>query len=179
MLNSPCNPTGSMYDEKTLEAIAELALRHDLIIISDEIYEKMIYDNRRHVSIASLDPEVAKRTVVVNGVSKAFSMTGWRIGYAAGPQELIGAMSNIQGQSTSNPTSISQKAAVAALRGDSTFVDHMVKELDQQRKVMVDRLNAIPGIELSDATSGRSMHSRMFRESLGRSPLERHDCFSN
>ena len=115
ILNSPCNPTGSIYDQPTLEGIAELALRHNLVIISDEIYEKMIYDQHRHVSIASLDPEVAKRTVIVNGVSKAFSMTGWRIGYAAGPKDLISAMGNVQGQSTSNPTSISQKAARGSL----------------------------------------------------------------
>ena len=121
ILNSPCNPTGSIYDRKTLESIADVALRHNLIIISDEIYEKIIYENRPHLSIASLDPEIAKRTVVVNGVSKTYSMTGWRIGYAAGPKELISAMGNIQGQSTSNPTSISQKAAVTALAGRSKF----------------------------------------------------------
>ena len=147
ILNSPCNPTGSIYDQPTLEGIAELALRHNLVVISDEIYEKMIYDNHRHVSIASLDPEMAKRTVIVNGVSKAFSMTGWRIGYAAGPKDLVSAMGNVQGQSTSNPTSISQKAALAALRGDQTFIEQMVKELNQQRNVIVNRLNAIPGIQ--------------------------------
>ena len=147
ILNSPCNPTGSVYNQKTLEGIAELVLRHNLIIISDEIYEKMIYDDHRHVSIASLAPEVAKQTVMVNGVSKAFSMTGWRIGYAAGPKDLIGAMGNVQGQSTSNPTSISQKAAVAALRGDQTFIEQMVMELNQQRNVMVEGLKAIPGMQ--------------------------------
>ena len=146
ILNSPCNPTGSIYDRKTLEGIADLALRHDLIIVSDEIYEKILYDNHPHVSIASLAPEVAKRTVVVNGVSKTYSMTGWRIGYAAGPKELIGAMGNIQGQSTSNPTSIAQKAAVAALRGDQSSVQRMVKELDQQRTAMVERLNRMKGV---------------------------------
>lgn len=149
ILNSPCNPTGSIYDRKTLEGIADLALRHDLIIVSDEIYEKIIYDNQPHVSIASLAPEVAKRTIVVNGVSKSYSMTGWRIGYAAGPKELISAMGNIQGQSTSNPTSISQKAAVAALRGDQNFIRQMVGELYQQRNFIVEQLNAMKGLSCS------------------------------
>ncbi|MDX1412189.1 MAG: pyridoxal phosphate-dependent aminotransferase [Nitrospirales bacterium] len=149
ILNSPCNPTGSIYDRKTLEAIAELALRHDLIIVSDEIYEKILYDNQPHVSIASLAPEVAKRTVVVNGVSKSYSMTGWRIGYAAGPKELIRAMGNIQGQSTSNPTSIAQKAALAALRGDQSFIRQMLEELYQQRNCIVEQLNSIQGLSCS------------------------------
>ena len=149
ILNSPCNPTGSIYDRKTLEGIADLALRHDLLIVSDEIYEKIIYDNQPHVSIASLAPEVAKRTVVVNGVSKSYSMTGWRIGYAAGPKELISAMGNIQGQSTSNPNSIAQKAAVAALRGDQNFIRQMVGELYQQRNFIVERLNAMKGLSCS------------------------------
>ena len=149
ILNSPCNPTGSIYDRKTLEGIADLALRHNLTIISDEIYEKIIYEDRLHLSIASLDPEIAKRTVVVNGVSKTYSMTGWRIGYAAGPKELISAMGNIQGQSTSNPTSIAQKAAVAALRGDQSFVQSMVQNLHAKRNEMVDRLNAIKGVQCS------------------------------
>ena len=149
ILNSPCNPTGSIYDQRTLEGIAELALRHDLIIVSDEIYEKIIYDNKPHISIASLDPEIAKRTIVVNGVSKSYSMTGWRIGYAAGPKDLIGAMGNVQGQSTSNPTSIAQKAAVAALRGDQQCIQHMVAELYLQRNFIVEQLNGIKGLSCS------------------------------
>jgi aspartate aminotransferase len=148
-LNSPCNPTGSIYDRKTLEGIADLALRHDLVIVSDEIYEKIIYDNQPHVSIASLDHEVAKRTIIVNGVSKTYSMTGWRIGYAAGPKDLISAMGNVQGQSTSNPNSIAQKAAVAALRGDQSCIRHMVGELYQQRNFIVEQLNAMKGLSCS------------------------------
>ncbi len=116
IINSPGNPTGATYDRKTLEGIAAVALRHDLVIISDEIYEKIMYDNTRHISIATLGPDIAARTVIVNGVSKAYAMTGWRIGFAAGPKDLLTAMANIQSQSTSNPCSISQKAAVAALR---------------------------------------------------------------
>ena len=146
VLNSPCNPTGSRYDRKTLEGIANIALESNLTIISDEIYEKIIYDNQSHVSIATIDPEVANRTVVVNGVSKSYSMTGWRIGYAVGPKNLISAMANIQGQSTSNPTSIAQKAAVAALRGGDRFIREMVEALFQQRNYIVDRLNRIQGI---------------------------------
>ncbi len=146
IVNSPCNPTGATYDRAILEGIAEVALRHDLVIISDEIYEKILYDGARHISIASLGPDVAARTVVVNGVSKAYAMTGWRIGYAAGPKELITAMANIQSQSTSNPCSISQKAAVAALRGGDAFPRHMVVEFDRRRRLMVERLNKIPGV---------------------------------
>lgn len=146
IVNSPCNPTGATYDRATLEGIAEVALKHDLVIISDEIYEKIVYDGVRHVSVAALGADVAARTVVVNGVSKAYAMTGWRIGYAAGPKELITAMANIQSQSTSNPTSISQKAAVAALRGGEAFTRQMVAEFDRRRRVMVERLNQLPGI---------------------------------
>ncbi|MBA5870495.1 MAG: aminotransferase class I/II-fold pyridoxal phosphate-dependent enzyme [Nitrospira sp. CR2.1] len=146
IVNSPCNPTGATYDKKTLEGIAAAALRHDLLIISDEIYEKVLYDGAQHISIASLSPEVAARTVVINGVSKAYAMTGWRIGYAAGPKTLLTAMANIQSQSTSNPCSISQKAAVAALRLGNPFTAVMVAEFDRRRRLMVDRLNNMPGI---------------------------------
>lgn len=146
ILNSPCNPTGSMYDRQTLEGIAKLALQHNILIISDEIYEKMIYDGHRHHSIASLGPDIARNTIIVNGVSKTYSMTGWRIGYAAGPDLLIKAMGDIQSQSTSNPTSISQKAAVGALRGGEPFIQHMVKELDIRRKAIVAGLNRVTGI---------------------------------
>ena len=146
ILNSPGNPTGATYDRQTLEQVAAAAKQHDFVIISDEIYEKILYDGAQHVSIASLGPEVAARTVVVNGVSKAYAMTGWRIGYAAGPKDLITAMGNIQSQSTSNPTSISQKAAVAALRGGDAFPKQMVVEFDRRRRLMVERLNKMAGV---------------------------------
>ena len=146
IVNSPCNPTGATYDRNTLERIAAVALRHDLVIISDEIYEKVLYDGVQHVSIASLSPEVAARTVVINGVSKAYAMTGWRIGYAAGPKPLLTAMANIQSQSTSNPCSISQKAAVAALRLGNPFTTVMVAEFDRRRRLMIERLNKMPGM---------------------------------
>ena len=146
LINSPCNPTGATYHRKMLEAIAAIALRHDLLVISDEIYEKVIYDGATHVSIAALGPDIAARTVVINGVSKAYAMTGWRIGYAAGPKELITAMGNIQSQSTSNPCSISQKAAVAALRFGEPFTKQMVAEFDRRRRAIVEGLNKIPGV---------------------------------
>jgi aspartate aminotransferase len=146
VVNSPCNPTGATYDRATLEQIAEVAHRHDLVIISDEIYEKLVYDGVRHVSIASLGPDIAARTVVVNGVSKAYAMTGWRIGYAAGPKEVIAAMATIQSQSTSNACSIAQKAAVAALRDGRSFTDGMVREFEHRRRLMVERLNKMPGV---------------------------------
>lgn len=146
IVNSPSNPTGATYDRKTLEGIASVALRHDLLIISDEIYEKVLYDGTQHVSIAALSPEVAARTVLINGVSKAYAMTGWRIGYAAGPKALLTAMANIQSQSTSNPCSISQKAAVAALRLGDPFTRTMVMEFDRRRRLMIERLNKMPGI---------------------------------
>ena len=146
ILNSPSNPTGAAYPRTSLEDVADMACRRDMMIISDEIYEKIVYDGVRHVSIAALGPEVAARTVIVNGMSKAYAMTGWRIGYAVGPQELITAMSNIQSQSTSNPTSISQKAAVAALREGSHFTADMLAEFDRRRRFMIERLNSIPGV---------------------------------
>ncbi len=146
IVNSPCNPTGATYDVKTLEAIATLAVRHQLLIISDEIYEKVLYDGASHTSIATLSPEVAAQTVIINGVSKAYAMTGWRIGYAAGPKDLLTAMANIQSQSTSNPCSISQKAAVAALKLGGPFTETMVVEFDRRRKVMIDRLNRMTGV---------------------------------
>ena len=146
ILNSPSNPTGLTYDRRTLEEIAEVVLRHNLFIVSDEIYEKLTYDGISHVSIASLDNEIKSRTVVVNGLSKAYAMTGWRIGFAAGPKEIIKVMTNIQSQSTSNPASISQKAAVEALTGPQDFITMMLSEFDKRRRFLVEELNAIPGM---------------------------------
>ncbi len=146
ILNSPCNPTGSMYDRETLEGIAAIAIQHNLLVISDEIYEKMVYDHHKHCSIATVHPDMVHQTVIVNGVSKTYSMTGWRIGYAAGPEPILKAMGNIQSQSTSNPTSIAQKAAVGALQGGSKFIEHMVKELDVRRQTIVEGFNRISGM---------------------------------
>lgn len=146
ILNSPSNPTGLAYSRKSLEAIADVALRHGLYVISDEIYEKLLYDGTEHTSIASLSGEMKEKTIVVNGLSKSYAMTGWRIGYAAGPKEIIKAMTNIQSQSTSNPTSIAQMAALEALRGPQDFIPRMREEFDRRRKYLIVELNSIPGI---------------------------------
>ena len=146
ILNSPSNPTGLEYDRESLQKIGALACEKDFYIISDEIYEKLVYDGFEHISIASLGEEIKQRTVVVNGLSKSHSMTGWRIGFTAGPKDITKAMTNIQSQSTSNPASISQKAAVEALTGPQDFLPPMLAEFDKRRKYMVDRLNAIDGV---------------------------------
>lgn len=152
ILNSPCNPTGTTYTESELKAIGEVCLKHDFIVISDEIYEKLLYDGQKFVDIAQAVPALKPRVIVVNGVSKAYSMTGWRIGYAAGPKEIMGAMTKMQSQSTSNPTSIAQKASVEALNGPQTAVAEMVKEFEKRRTYIVERLNAIPGVSCFNST---------------------------
>ena len=146
IVNSPSNPTGLGFDASLLASIAETAVKHNFYIISDEIYEKLVFDGFVHKSIASLGKEVKEKTIVVNGLSKSHAMTGWRIGFAAGPKELIKAMTNIQSQSTSNPTSFAQKAAVTALRGKQDFIDIMVSAFDERRRYIVDRLNRIDGV---------------------------------
>ncbi len=146
IMNSPSNPTGMVYSRKELESIAEILVENKVCCISDEIYEKIIYDGE-HASIASLSPEMKELTIVVNGLSKSYSMTGWRIGYAAGPKEVMGAMSNLQDHSTSNPTSISQKAAHEALRGPQDEMKRMVEAFRERRNYMVQRLNSIEGVE--------------------------------
>ena len=145
ILNSPSNPTGAVYSEDELRSIATIVAEKGIWVISDEIYDKIIYDGFKQVSIASINDEVKARTLVVNGVSKAYSMTGWRIGYVAGDKDVVGAMSNLQDHSTSNPTSIAQKAALAALTGTQEPVKQMTKEFEKRRTYMVDRLNQIPG----------------------------------
>ncbi|MBU3958730.1 MAG: pyridoxal phosphate-dependent aminotransferase [Candidatus Omnitrophica bacterium] len=145
ILNSPSNPTGMVYSEGELKELSRIITKAGIYCISDEIYEKVIYD-QQHVSIASFGEEIKKKTIVVNGVSKAYSMTGWRIGYAAGPKEIIQAMSNLQDHSTSNPTSIAQAASVEALTGSQDDLNKMVKEFKKRRDFMVDKINAIIGI---------------------------------
>ena len=145
ILCSPNNPSGKVYSEKELEIVTRLAIEHDLIIISDEIYEKLVYDDFEFVSIATLGEDVKERTITVNGVGKAFAMTGWRIGYAAGPREIIDAMRKIQGQATSNPNSIAQHAAVEALSASSASVEQMRREYQKRRDVVVETLNTIEG----------------------------------
>lgn len=147
ILNSPSNPTGAVYDRDELAALAEIVLQTpDLYVIADEIYEKLVFDGHKHVSLASLGPEIKARTVVVNGVSKAYAMTGWRIGYAAAPREVAAAMTALQSHSTSNPTSIAQAAAAAALEGPQEPVQEMVREFARRREYILDRLAGIPGL---------------------------------
>ncbi len=146
IINSPSNPTGSAYTKKELESIAEIAISKNLFVISDEIYEKIVYDGFQFTSIASLSDEMKKKTIIVHGVAKTYAMTGWRIGYTAGSEEVISAMNNIQSQSTSNPTSIAQKASVEALAGPQDEVEKMVSAFAQRRNYIVDRLNKMPGV---------------------------------
>jgi aspartate aminotransferase len=147
ILNSPCNPTGSTYLAEELKALGQVLLKHPHVyVVADDIYEKLIYDGIVFSNIAQVVPDLKPRTIVVNGVSKAYSMTGWRIGWACGPKEIMGAMTKMQSQSTSNATSISQKASVEALNGPQDAVPTMVAEFEKRRTYIVDRLNAIPGV---------------------------------
>ena len=146
IVNSPSNPTGAVYTPAELEAIAKIAVDKGIYVISDEIYEKITYAGNKTVSMASFGEEIKKLTITVNGLSKSHSMTGWRIGYTACDQEITNAMSRIQDHSTSNPVSFVQKGAVEALNGPQDFTAMMVEKFDERRKVIVDGLNAIPGI---------------------------------
>jgi aspartate aminotransferase len=146
IMNSPSNPTGAVYTARELAALAEVVSDKEMLVISDDIYEKIIYDGKPFTNIASLSPELKNKSIVVNGVSKTYAMTGWRIGYAAGPEEIIKAMTKLQSQNTSNPTSISQWAAVEALNGNQESVTEMVDEFRRRRNVIVEKLNAIPGV---------------------------------
>jgi aspartate aminotransferase len=145
ILNSPNNPTGAVFSAEVLRAVAKLAVEKNLLVVSDECYEALTFDGR-HLSIASLGPEIKAQTLVVNTCSKAYAMTGWRIGYAAGPRELTRAMTDVQSQVTSNPSSIAQWAAVEALTGPQDEVGKMAAEFDRRRHAIVDGLNALPGI---------------------------------
>ncbi|MBI4651131.1 pyridoxal phosphate-dependent aminotransferase [Candidatus Desantisbacteria bacterium] len=149
VINSPSNPSGMLYSKSQLQALADVAVEKNILIISDEIYEKMIYDNTSHLSVASLGEEIKKITVVVNGLSKSHSMTGWRIGYIACDAKLAEAVTNIQSHSTSNPCSISQFAGVEALEGPQEKSAEMLAAFDKRRKVMVEGLHSLPGIKCS------------------------------
>jgi len=146
ILNSPNNPTGEILNQDILAEIADFAVQRGIYVISDECYEKLIYDSAEHVSIVSLGKEIRELTIVVNAVSKTYAMTGWRIGYAAGPAEIIRAMTKVQSQATSNPTSIAQQAAVEALDGPQDAVMAMRKEFERRRNHMVGLLNKVEGI---------------------------------
>jgi aspartate aminotransferase len=152
ILNSPCNPTGTSYTVEELRAIGQICLKYDFMIISDDIYERLIYDGLVFKNIAQVVPELKPRVVVVNGVSKTYAMTGWRIGYACGPKELIAAMTKMQSQSTSSACSIAQKAAVEAITGSQTPVSEMVDEFERRRTYIVGRLNAMSGVSCFTST---------------------------
>lgn len=148
VINSPSNPSGMAYSEAELKALGEVLRQHpDIIIATDDMYEHILWNAGKFINILNVNPDLYDRTMVLNGVSKAYSMTGWRIGYAAGPEWLIEAMTNIQSQSTSNPTSISQVAAEAALNGDQGFIGEMLKAFKARHDFVVQELNAMPGVD--------------------------------
>ncbi|MFJ4067348.1 pyridoxal phosphate-dependent aminotransferase [Pseudomonas sp. NPDC089996] len=147
ILNSPSNPTGAVYDRDELQALAEVLLAHpQVLILADDIYEHLIFDNRDFLTLAQVEPRLAARTLTMNGVSKAYAMTGWRIGFATGPRWLLEAMEKLQGQQTSGACSISQHAAIAALDGPKDFIAHSREVFQQRRDFMVELLNQAPGI---------------------------------
>jgi aspartate aminotransferase len=146
ILNSPCNPTGSVYTEEEMRAIVDVAAEEDIYILSDEIYEKLTYDDAKHISIASLSKEAYDLTITVNGFSKSYAMTGWRLGYLAAPDAVAKAVDSIQSHSTSHPASFVQRAGLAALKGDQQPISDMRDEFDMRRNYMFDRLSKIPNV---------------------------------
>ena len=152
ILNSPSNPTGSTYSREELERLAPVVLKHGLPVISDDIYYRILFQGQSWVNIAMLGEDLRKQTIIVNGVSKTYAMTGWRIGYLAGPAEIVAAVTKIQSQSTSNPSSIAQKAAVAALTGPQDCVTEMVAAFEKRRDHMTSRLEKLPGVSVINPT---------------------------
>ena len=150
MLNSPSNPTGGVYPVETLKGLADVAVEKDITVLSDEIYDKLIYPGHEFRSFASFGEEVRKRTVIVNGVSKAYAMTGWRIGWTLAPENVSAAINKLQSQQTSNPCSVSQYAAMAALNGPQECVADMCREFSKRRDYVVSRLRAIPGLSFAE-----------------------------
>ena len=146
LLNSPNNPTGAVYTKKELEEIAEICLKYKILVISDEIYERLVYDDTEHISIASISPEMQEQTIVINGVSKAYAMTGWRLGYAAGPSNIISAAGRVQEHATSCVNSITQKACVVALTEEDDSIENMRKEFEKRRNFLFTELNKLPHI---------------------------------
>ena len=146
MINSPSNPTGSVYSHQELEALADVILEAKLGVISDEIYERLVFGNAKATCFATLRPGLPETTITISGVSKSYAMTGWRMGWALGPLDVIKAMANVQSQQTSNPSSISQYAAIAALEGDQGCVEEMRREFEARRDLICKRLNELPGI---------------------------------
>ena len=146
MLNTPSNPTGMVYTRDELAAIAEVVMDSGIYVITDELYEKILYDGHRHASIAALDPQMKEQALVVNGLSKAYAMTGWRLGYAAGPREVMDLVVKFQGQTVMHPSAITQHAAVTALTGPEDFLPPMIKAFDCRRNYIIDRLEGMDGV---------------------------------
>ena len=146
VLNSPSNPTGTVYPPGEIKAIAEIVVEHDILVVSDEIYENILYDDTEHLSIGAVNPEIFKRTIISNGFAKSYSMTGWRIGYAAGPLEIIQAMAKIQGHSTSNICSFAQYGAIAALESSQDCVQQMLSAFATRREFIYQAINDIPAL---------------------------------
>ncbi len=148
VLNTPSNPTGMIYSEEELRAIADYAVKHDIYVVADEMYEHLVYNGKKHVSIASFNEEIYKRTITVSGLAKSYAMTGWRIGYTGSSEEVAKLMSSVQSHQTSNPNSIAQKAAVEALNGDQSAVKMMLEKFDERRKYMYDRFTKMPYVSV-------------------------------
>ena len=148
ILNSPGNPTGAVYTQKELEKIAEIAVGEGIVVLSDEIYEKLVYGENKHISIASLGRDIYEQTITINGFSKAYAMTGWRLGYTAAPKKIADAIDTIQSHTTSNPTTFAQYGAIAALQGDQQIVSDMRDEFDVRRQYMLGRLSAIKNVRV-------------------------------
>jgi aspartate aminotransferase len=146
VINSPSNPTGMLYSSEELEALGKICIEHDVLIVSDEIYEKLVYGENKHISIAQLSPELKQQTLIINGVSKSHSMTGWRIGYAAGNKQIIKAMTDLASHSTSNPTSIAQYGSIAAYSGTQEPVEEMRQAFEQRLNIIFEQLTSIPGV---------------------------------
>jgi aspartate aminotransferase len=178
ILNSPCNPTGTVYTPEELEDLANVLIQTDMFVITDEIYERIIFDGVQQVSIASLDPALKARSIIVNGFSKTYAMTGWRLGYCAGPADLIEAYGRLQSQTTSNATSFAQVAGIEALTGPQDTVDTMVAEFERRRNFVVQQLNAMPGVTCNmprgafyvfpkvDAVYGKAAQGRTVQTSM-------------
>lgn len=182
VLNSPSNPTGMMYTEDELKAIADVAVKHNIYVISDEIYEKLVYTDTKHVSIASLNDKIKDLTIVINGVSKTYAMTGWRIGFAAANSEIAKLMSNVQSHTTSNPNSIAQAATVAALLGPTDDLEKMRMAFDERRKYMVERINSIDGVSciMPEGAFYVMMNiSKLFGKTIAGTVINTADDFAN
>ncbi len=181
ILNSPVNPTGQVYSEEELKAIAQFCSERNIYVIADEIYEKLIFNRGRHVSIASFNEQIKNLTIIINGVSKSYAMTGWRIGYTASPKEIAGAIAALQSHTTSNPNSIAQKAAVAAIKGDQDCVEEMRRAFDQRRKYMYDRITAIPCLDALEPEGTFYLFvnvANTFRKSLKGENIDSSDNFA-